>query len=114
MDGTQLRTIIYGDSLILEGVRARLAGSPGLEVIVLDSCLDNPLEQLRRLNPAVIIFELGAVQPDFPLAMLQHPDLLLVGINPETHQALVWSGRQAAAVVAADLIEILQDMERMK
>ncbi len=38
----------------------------------------------------------------------------LVGINLETHQALVWSGRQAAAVVTADLMEILQDKERMK
>jgi hypothetical protein len=57
----------------------------------------------------VIIFDLEAVQPDFPLAMLQRPDLLLVGINPETHQALVWSGRHTAA----DLMEILQSKERM-
>ena len=114
MVGTQRRTILYGDSLILEGVRARLACDPSLEVIMLDSPLDKPLEQLRRLNPAVIIFDLSAIQPDFPLAMLQHPDLLLVGINPETHQALVWSGREAAAFAAADLMEILQDKERMK
>ena len=114
MNGTQRRTILYGDSLILEGVRARLAGDPSLEVIVLDYPLDNPLEQLRRLNPDVIIFDLGAIQPNFPLAMLQHSDLLLVGINPETHQALVWSERQAAAVVTADLMEILQNKERMK
>ncbi len=114
MNETQRRTIVYGDSLILEGVRVRLAGDLSLEVIALDYPLDKPLEQLRRLNPAVIIFDLGAIQPDFPLALLQRPDLLLVGIDPDSHQALVWSGRQAAAVVAADLMEILQNMERMK
>ncbi len=108
MNDTQRRTIVYGDSLILEGVRAKLAGNPSLEVILLDHPLANPLEELRRLNPDVIIFDLDAVQADFPLAMLQQPNLLLIGINPETHQALVWSGRQAAAVAAADLIEILQ------
>ncbi len=114
MDGKQRKAIVYGDSLILEGVRVKLAGDPSLEVIVLDHPLERPLEQLRRLNPAVIIFDLGAIQPDFPLAMLQHPGLLLVGIDAVTHQALVWSGRQAAAVVAADLIEILQNEERVK
>ena len=112
MDGSQRRTILYGDSLILEGVRVRLAGDPSLEVITQDYPLDRPLEQLRRLNPAVIIFDLGAVQSELPLAILQQAGLLLVGINPETHQALVWSGRQAAAVAAADLIEILQNKEK--
>ncbi len=111
MNGTPRRTILYGDSLILEGVRAELAGNPGLEVILLDDLLEKPLEELRALNPSVIIFDLGALQSGFPLAMLQQPDLLLIGINPETHQALVWSGRQAAAVAAADMIEILQNKE---
>jgi hypothetical protein len=108
MDQTCRRTIIYGDSMILEGVQAELAGNPSLEVIMLDSPLVNPLKELRDLNPAVIIFDLSAIQPDFPLAMLQRPDLLLIGINPETHEALVWSGRQAAAVGADDLLEIVK------
>ena len=111
MNGTQRRTILFGNSLILEGVRAELIGIPGLEVIMLDDPLEKPLEELRRLNPSVIIFDLGALRPDFPLSMLQRSDLLLIGMNPATHQALVWSGREAAAVVAADLIEILHNKE---
>ncbi|MGE5251165.1 MAG: hypothetical protein ACM3QS_13250 [Bacteroidota bacterium] len=97
--------------MILEGVRAELASNPDLEVILLDDPLDNPLKELCALNPDVVIFDLSALQPDFPLSMLQRTDLLLIGINPETHQALVWSGREAAAVVAADLIEILHKKE---
>ena len=112
MDKTQRRTIIYGDSLILEGVQAELSGNPDLEVLTLDQSLGLPLEALRRLNPAVIIFDLGSVQPDFPLAMLQQPDLLLIGIDLVSHQARVWSGRQAAAVVAADLVEIIRNERR--
>jgi hypothetical protein len=108
MDNTRRRAIVYGDSLILEGVQAELIGNSDLEVIMLDHPLEKPLDELRALNPAVIIFDLSAIQPDFPLAMLQSPDLLLIGINPETHQASVWSGRQAAAVVASDLLEIVQ------
>jgi hypothetical protein len=104
--------ILYGDSLILEGVRAELIGNPGLEVIMLDDPLDKPLEELRRLNPSVIIFDLGAIQPDFPLAMLQHPDLLLIGINPATHQALVWSGRQFSALSMQELFDLIQKVEQ--
>ena len=112
MDKTQRRTIIYGDSLILEGVQAELSGNPDLEVLTLDQSQGLPLEALRRLNPAVIIFDLGSVQPDFPLAMLQQPDLLLIGIDLVSHQARVWSGRQAAAVVTADLVEIIRNERR--
>ncbi len=102
------KTILYGDSLILEGVRAELAGSPGLEVIMLDDPLDKPMEQLRLLDPAMIIFDLSTLQPDFPLAMLQQPGLLLIGIDPKTHQAQVWSGRQFSALSMQTLFELIQ------
>ena len=106
MNEKRQRVILYGDSLILDGVRASLETCPGIEVLVLDQPLEKPLEQLRRLCPAALIFDVGAVEPDFPLALLQQPGLL-VGIDPETHQVLVWSGREAAVVVVADLVDVI-------
>lgn len=111
MNGNQRRTILYGNSLILEGVRAELAGDPNLDVIMLDQPLQGPLEELRLLNPAVIIFDSSAIQSDFLLALLLRPGLLLIGIDPETQHALVWSGRQVRAVTSADLIGIIQETE---
>lgn len=108
MSSIRCRTILYGNSLILEGVRAELACDPGIEVLMLDQFLDDPLEELRVLNPGVIIFDLAAVQPDFPLAMLQQPGLLLIGIDPVTHQAQVWSGMQVAAASVGDLMAMIQ------
>jgi len=102
------RVILYGDSLILAGVRASLETTPGIEFLVLDQPLNRPLEELRLLCPAAIIFDLGAVQPESLLSLLQQPDLLLIGIDPETHQALVWSGRQTAAVAVADLVSVIR------
>jgi hypothetical protein len=104
MNGNRRRVILYGDTLILEGVRANLEAQPDFEVLV----LDRPLEELRRLSPAAVIFDVRATRPDFLLSLVQQPGLLLIGIDPDTRQALVWSGRQAAAVVAADLIGIIQ------
>ena len=109
MDGQQRRAILYGNSLILEGVRASLAALPGLEV--LDQPLDVPLVPDQTNEPTTVIFDLETIQPDFLLSLLQQPGLQLIGIDPKTHQALVWSGRQAAAVMAADLIGILQETE---
>ncbi len=101
------RVILYGDSLILAGMRASLEARPGTEVLILDQSLDGRCEALRSPHRATLIFDLGAVQPDSLLALLQHPGLRLVGIDPETHQALVWSGTQSAAVNAADLVRVL-------
>jgi hypothetical protein len=107
MSENQRRVILYGDSLILAGVRASLETCPDLQILLLDPSQDKPLEAIRACCPAAFVFERDAVQPDVPLSLLQQPDLLLIGINPETHQALVWSGRQEPAVVAADLLSII-------
>ena len=107
MNGNRPRVILYGNSLILEGVRVSLETCPGLEVLVLDQPQEKPLEELSHLCPASVIFDLEVIQPDLLLSLLQQPGLLLIGINTEMHQALVWSGRQADAVEAADLVKVI-------
>ncbi len=97
--------------MILAGVRAELEARPDFIILVLDRPLDRPLEELRRLCPTAVVFDLEASRPDFLFPLLQQPGLLLIGIDPETHRALVWSGRQAPAVSAADLIGIIQQKE---
>jgi hypothetical protein len=103
------RVILYGDSLILAGLRAGLEARPGIEILVLDQPLDTLCEVLRSLCPAALIFDLAAVQPDFPLALLEQPGLRLIGINPETHRVLVWAGSEAAVIDATDLVRVLSE-----
>ena len=107
MNEYQRRAIVYGDSLILEGVRASLVKCPGLEVLVLHQPPEKLPDELRAYCPAALIFDMEAIQPELLLSLFQQPGLLLIGIDPETHQALVWSGRQAAAVDAADLMQVI-------
>ena len=101
------RAIVYGDSLILEGVRASLVKCPGLEVLVLHQPPEKLPDELRVYPPAALIFDMGAIQPELLLSLFQQPELLLIGIDPETHQALVWSGRQESAAVASDLLQVI-------
>ena len=94
MNEHQRRAIVYGDSLILSGVRASLKNCPGLEVIGLEHPPAKLLEELDAYRPATLIFDMEAIQPELLRSLFQQPGLLLIGIDPETHQALVWSGRQ--------------------
>ncbi len=107
MSSTPRSVILYGDSLLLQGVRAALARRPDVELHVLGPALERPLDLIRACCPAVFIFDLAAVSPDFQLALLQQPGLRLVGLEPETHQAMVWSARQEVARVAADLLDVV-------
>jgi hypothetical protein len=108
MNENQRRVILYGNSLILEGVRSSLDDLPGLEVLLLSQPLDHPVEEIRKLSPAAVIFDLEVDQPNLLLQLIQQPGPLLIGIDPETHQALVWSVKHAAAVAADNLIDLIQ------
>lgn len=107
MNEAQCKAIVYGDSLILEGVRAYLASQANLEVLVWHHAAGPLLHELLACGPATLIFDIETIDPEFLLVFFREPGLQLIGIDPETHQALVWSGRQVAAVVAADLAEVL-------
>jgi len=109
MNANRRRVILYGNTLILRGVWANLANCPGLEVTVLDQPQQVSPEELAACCPAAIIFDMSVIQPDLLLGLFQQPGLLLIGMDSETHQALVWAGRQAAAVDAADLVQMLTE-----
>lgn len=66
MSTTPRQVILYGDSLLLQGVRAALADRPDVELHWLDPALEWPLETIQACCPAVFIFDMAAVRPDFP------------------------------------------------
>lgn len=107
MSAYQRRVILCGVSLLLEGVWAGLKSCKDLEIRTLDPSCENVLEVIRVLCPAVFVFDLNAIQMDFQLLLLRQPGLLLVGIDAETHQAFVWSGRREAAMNSTDLIRVM-------
>ena len=99
--------IMYGDSVVLASAQASLCTSSNLEILVLDKPSCDSAKNLRHLHPDALIFELGSTSPDLPLSILHQPDMLLIGIDPETHQALVWSGRKSTAIDTADLLGVI-------
>ncbi len=104
----QQKIILYGDTLILAGVQASLSLSPNVEIFVLSGTPADLAESLSELHPSAVIFDLEAHPTDFPPSLLQQPGLVLIGINTETHQAVLWAGQQIQELSVPDLIGIIQ------
>jgi len=108
----QMRVILYGNTIVLVGIHLSLAANPSLEVQVVDTTQVSG-QDLLALQPDVIIFDTHSILPEFHFNLIQQrPELQLIGIDPDTAQAQVWSGRQVVAAEAADLIRIIQQKER--
>ena len=102
------KILFYGNSLVLAGVRATFEGYPGFETIGLDRPT-TPAEFLV-LKPTVVIFDMGAVESEFLLAPMQElPGLLLVGVDPESHEVLL-TGQAACSISLEQLRQIVGDL----
>ncbi len=108
------KVLLYGNSLVVSTIGASLQDCGDLELLRVDAGPDHPsaladaAAQLGTLEPITVVFDRVTARPDFAMALLnKHPQVLLIGVDAETHQALVWSGRQTAAIVAADLVEVI-------
>ena len=93
--------------MILAGIQASLEARADCEVLAIDPTQETRLEAFRSLCPATIIFDLGETRMDVLLPLLQLPGLLLIGIDPETHQALVWSEMQLPEPNTQELVQAI-------
>ncbi len=101
--------MLYGNSLILSGLQASLRTCPELEVIA----LDGPVTETELLapNPSVMIFDMGAVQPELLLAQMQaQPGLLLIGIDTESHEVLL-TGQAARSISLEQITQLVLGQE---
>jgi hypothetical protein len=90
--------LLYGDSLVISSVTTSLQSQPHLSVHQINT-LEIDLSQLEALNPDVLIFDRITAQADYAIRLLSaHPQTLLIGIDPDTHQMFVWAGRHVRAL----------------
>ena len=105
---SQHKVLFYGNSLVLAGVQATFKGCPGFETIALDQ--PTTQTELLGLNPTVVFFDMGALESDFLLAQMQElPGLLLVGVDPESHEVLL-TGQAACSITLEQITHIVRDL----
>lgn len=109
----QLRIILYGDTLVLAGMRLNLGANPAFEVVALNvsniAGQEQPDERaLFALQPDVVIFDTSLVQPKFLFNLNElKSGVQLIGIDPDRDQVQVWSGQQLHELSMQDLVSVL-------
>jgi hypothetical protein len=102
------RVVVYGNTVALAGIEASINLDLGCEVVAHAWPIDQ--KELCKLQPDVVIFELDAVRPEFSYALTkERPGLLLIGIDPETNRAHLWSGQQVEGWTSQDLAEVIHE-----
>ncbi len=110
MKQKQQKVLIYGNSLVLAGMRASLEACTGLEVIVLDEPAAEA--ELRAPDVSVVIYDMNAIQSEFLLNQMHaQPDLLLIGIDPESHEVLL-AGQKAGSIALEQILPVVRGREK--
>lgn len=103
---TRQRILLYGDTLMLAGLRASLESDPAFDMIVLDAMHAAP-HDLLALNPDIVIFDTQSVPSQFQCDLIQQWEGLLIGIDPGHNRVLLWTGQHKSALSVQDLVEII-------
>lgn len=105
--GKTRRVLVCGSSVALAGIETSLSLDPDCQV--LSHALPIEREELRKLDPHVVLFDLDAVSADFVYTMSRElPGLLLIGIDLETNRAVLWSERQEEGMSSQDLEDVIR------
>jgi hypothetical protein len=104
------RILVYGNSLVVEGVGASLRRTGGFDVFSVDPPLPGPPE-LEDMAPDVVLFDVEGQHPEPVLALLESlPDLLVLGLSPDGNVARLWTGRRYHDLTTGDLAALLDDI----
>ena len=108
-DMTGRRICIYGNSVILGTLGLNLRTYPQFELTNLVPPWPDRLH-LEELKPDVIFFDLEAEHPEAAFSMLDcHPDMLIIGISPDSNLVKVWTGRQIRKISTQGLLEMINE-----
>jgi hypothetical protein len=99
---------LYGRSLVLASIGARLARRTGLHTVTIDTALPGAVEKLSELQPDVVVVDVGNAPSDPVMALWKaRPELLLIGVDLGADRMMILSGQPARALTAEDLLETL-------
>jgi hypothetical protein len=105
---SQPKVLFYGNSLMLAGVQATFQEDAGFEVIVLDRPTSEG--ELLAFAPRVIVFDMRALEFEFLFAPMQQlPGLLLIGVDPESHEVLL-TGQAVCTISLEQITQIVREL----
>lgn len=104
------RVLLYGKSLILGTIGMSLQQYPQLEIVSVSAPLATA-QELGALAPDVILFDVEVACPEFAICLLEaRPSLLLIGIDPNSNEILLWSGQHLRAQTVRDVAQAINTL----
>ena len=108
-----LTVALYGNSLVLASIGARIERRTGLQSVTIDATLPDAIEKLSALDPGVVLLDLETSHSNPVMALWKaRPDLILIGMDLGADRMLILSGQPARALTAEALMEILANQTK--
>jgi hypothetical protein len=101
--------VLFGDSLLLDGIAVNLAGKEMPGAIRVGSDVNDASERIKTLQPALIIFELGAPQSTAIFSLLsEQPGIQLLGLDLACSRLIVLNSQQCLNPTMDELCQMVQ------
>ena len=101
--------ILFGDSLLMDGVEASLDVNKSLNVMRILDTFDGFRECLHSLEPDIVIFDWDTPQSQLIVSVLRdQPGVTLLGLDVYSKKVIIVSSYQCAPLSAGDLLEVIQ------
>lgn len=112
MSNKKHSVVLYGDSLIVSSIAAGLQSAPEIEVTCLDAVGAMAAENLRALEPNVLVFDLAQISPEHRMTLLREcPGLTMIGLDFQSELAFVLSSRTLRALTVEDLVDVIRGQD---
>ncbi|MFN2109159.1 MAG: hypothetical protein ACK2UI_05815 [Anaerolineae bacterium] len=111
MDEKRL-VVLYGDTLLIDGVEASLTERNGLDVIRVDTTITNVGQHLRTIAPDLVIFDLDT--PVIELSKLivpllqKQPGVPFICLDAEHSEVVTLACEQHTAHSTNDLVDLIR------
>ena len=101
--------VLLGESLLMDGVAASLAGKEMLGTVQMGSDGKDIQEHLETLQPDLVIFELGTPTSTAILPLLsQQPGIQLMGLDPACSRVIMLNSQQHPTPTMHELYQVVQ------
>ena len=101
--------VLLGDSVLIDGVAAGLAGRQVPEMVRIATFNGDIAERLKALEPDLIVFELDAPRSSSIFSLLrQQPGIMLLGLDLDYNQVIVLNSHQHITSTMNDLYQLVQ------
>jgi DNA-binding NarL/FixJ family response regulator len=106
---------LCGESLLIEGIEASLRGREGVEIVLLNTSQPGAVQDLDKLSPDIIVFDLTPSQLSVVFTFLRtHTDVVLIGLDIDSDLTLFLSGEWRRLPSVADLMQMIEAQIQVK